>query len=312
MELRGEALPRLLEQRLDGPVLDRLERADLPLALDDEPQRDGLHATRRDALLDRLPEDGAGLVADEPVEHAPRLLRLDLLVVDVARLLDGVLDGVLRDLVEEHATHGHVGRAALRPDLLRHVPRDRLTLAIRIGGDEHFARVLRRALELRDRLLLPRDRHELRLEAVVDVDAGEGKDDRGCRAPAKNSKEVFMATIAAEQIKPKRGTSSRCVACSFTRSRRTPCSTPSRRPVRGPAARRVLDQLGWATRPARAWKTVKKGVSAGRVQTVALRFIVEREREIRAFNPVEYWSVEALLEKAGQRLYREAPPDQQG
>jgi DNA topoisomerase-1 len=50
------------------------------------------------------------------------------------------------------------------------------------------------------------------------------------------------------------------------------------------------------------WKTVKKGISAGRVQTVALRLIVEREREIRAFKPVEYWTVEALLEKAGQQF----------
>ena len=44
MQLGRELLPVLLEQRFDGPVLDRLERADLALALDDEPQRDGLHA----------------------------------------------------------------------------------------------------------------------------------------------------------------------------------------------------------------------------------------------------------------------------
>src|SRR4051812_38485744 len=50
------------------------------------------------------------------------------------------------------------------------------------------------------------------------------------------------------------------------------------------------------------WKTVKKGVSAGRVQTVALRLLVEREREIRAFTPVEYWTIEALLEKRGQEF----------
>ncbi|HEX3866799.1 MAG TPA: type I DNA topoisomerase, partial [Gemmatimonadaceae bacterium] len=43
-------------------------------------------------------------------------------------------------------------------------------------------------------------------------------------------------------------------------------------------------------------------MSAGRVQTVALRLIVEREREIRAFTPVEYWTIEALLEKDGQRF----------
>ncbi|HEY9515976.1 MAG TPA: type I DNA topoisomerase [Gemmatimonadaceae bacterium] len=74
------------------------------------------------------------------------------------------------------------------------------------------------------------------------------------------------------------------------------------RKVEAQQARRVLDRLvGYKASPL-LWKTVKKGLSAGRVQTVALRLIVEREREIRAFNPVEYWTVEALLEKEGQRF----------
>ena len=48
------------------------------------------------------------------------------------------------------------------------------------------------------------------------------------------------------------------------------------------------------------WKSIKTGLSAGRVQTVALRLIVEREREIRAFKPQEYWTIEALCAKDGQ------------
>jgi DNA topoisomerase-1 len=75
-----------------------------------------------------------------------------------------------------------------------------------------------------------------------------------------------------------------------------------RQESRSPAgAARARSLVGYKASPV-LWKTVKKGISAGRVQTVALRLIVEREREIRAFNPVEYWSVEALLEKAGQRF----------
>ena len=67
-------------------------------------------------------------------------------------------------------------------------------------------------------------------------------------------------------------------------------------------ARRVLDRLvGYKASPV-LWKTVKKGLSAGRVQTVALRIIVEREREIRAFRPVEYWTIDALLEKDAQKF----------
>ncbi len=61
-------------------------------------------------------------------------------------------------------------------------------------------------------------------------------------------------------------------------------------------ARRVLDRLvGYKISPL-LWDKVRRGLSAGRVQTVALRLIVEREREIRAFVPKEYWTIHALLE----------------
>ncbi len=60
-------------------------------------------------------------------------------------------------------------------------------------------------------------------------------------------------------------------------------------------ARRVLDRIvGYKLSPF-LWKKVKSGLSAGRVQTVALRLIVEREREIEKFNAEEYWSVDAKL-----------------
>ncbi len=59
--------------------------------------------------------------------------------------------------------------------------------------------------------------------------------------------------------------------------------------------RRVLDRLvGYQISPL-LWDKVRRGLSAGRVQTVALRLIVEREREIRGFQPVEYWTLDALL-----------------
>src|SRR5689334_9083876 len=74
------------------------------------------------------------------------------------------------------------------------------------------------------------------------------------------------------------------------------------RKVDAQQARRVLDRLvGYKASPV-LWKTVKKGISAGRVQTVALRLLVEREREIKAFKAVEYWTIEAMLEKDGQEF----------
>ncbi|MGH7515759.1 MAG: type I DNA topoisomerase [Gemmatimonadales bacterium] len=72
------------------------------------------------------------------------------------------------------------------------------------------------------------------------------------------------------------------------------------RKVNAQQARRILDRLvGYKASPI-LWRSIKTGLSAGRVQTVALRLIVERERDIRAFKPQEYWSIDALCAKDGQ------------
>lgn len=64
-------------------------------------------------------------------------------------------------------------------------------------------------------------------------------------------------------------------------------------------ARRILDRLvGYRLSPV-LWGKVRRGLSAGRVQSVALRLVVDREREIGAFQPVEYWTIDANLAKHG-------------
>ena len=64
-------------------------------------------------------------------------------------------------------------------------------------------------------------------------------------------------------------------------------------------ARRVLDRIvGYQLSPL-LWKKIRKGLSAGRVQSVATRLVVDREEEIRAFVPEEYWSLDAFLSKIG-------------
>jgi len=69
-------------------------------------------------------------------------------------------------------------------------------------------------------------------------------------------------------------------------------------------ARRILDRLvGYSLTPI-LWEKVRNRLSAGRVQSVAMRLIVEREREIDDFIPKEYWSVEADFNTASQDLYR--------
>ncbi|MFZ3218065.1 MAG: type I DNA topoisomerase [Candidatus Acidiferrales bacterium] len=68
-------------------------------------------------------------------------------------------------------------------------------------------------------------------------------------------------------------------------------------------ARRVLDRIvGYKVSPL-LWNKVRRGLSAGRVQTVALRLIVEREQEIRAFIPKEYWTIHALLDAGTPPLF---------
>jgi DNA topoisomerase-1 len=138
------------------------------------------------------------------------------------------------------------------------------------------------------------------------------------KSAARDSREIFLATdpdregeaIAwhvAQQIKSSNGAPVRRVLFhEITRDAVqlaiANAGQIDERKVEAQQARRVLDRLvGYKASPV-LWKTVKKGISAGRVQTVALRLLVEREREIRAFKPVEYWTVEALLEKDTQQF----------
>ena len=72
--------------------------------------------------------------------------------------------------------------------------------------------------------------------------------------------------------------------------------------VEAQQARRFLDRVvGFMVSPL-LWEKVGRGLSAGRVQSVAVKMIVEREREIRAFIPEEYWTLEADLDCSNQRM----------
>ena len=133
---------------------------------------------------------------------------------------------------------------------------------------------------------------------------------------AKEAEEIFLATdpdregeaiawhlLEAAQIEPK--LSKRVVFHEITESAINDAFSHPREInmdlVDAQQARRVLDRLvGYSISPV-LWEKVRSRLSAGRVQSVALRLIVEREREIEAFNPVEYWSIEAELHPQGKK-----------
>ena len=100
LQPRLEWLAILFEIGRDRPVLLRDELPNLLFALDDEPQRDGLHPTGRQTGFDALPQHRGRLVADQSIEHPARLLGVDFALIDVHWVRERLSDGVLRDLVE--------------------------------------------------------------------------------------------------------------------------------------------------------------------------------------------------------------------
>jgi len=77
--------------------------------------------------------------------------------------------------------------------------------------------------------------------------------------------------------------------------------------VNAQQARRILDRLVGYNITELLWDRVRNRLSAGRVQSIALRIVVDREREIEAFNPVEYWSIEAELKKQQANGKQQSP-----
>src|SRR5581483_10733880 len=156
-----------LEPRLDRPVLLGDEGPDLALALRDDADGDRLHAARGEPAAHLRPEERRELVADEPVEDAPRLLRLETVPVEPAGVPQGFEHRLLRDLVEQDSVHV----LPLRTELLCDVPGDRLALAVGVGGEVHVLLVLGRLLDLVEDLRLALDHVVLGGEVVLDVDA---------------------------------------------------------------------------------------------------------------------------------------------
>jgi len=124
----------------------------------------------------------------------------------------------------------------------------------------------------------------------VDPKEEEEKKKAAKEIPATDPKKIFRVTF--NEITPK------AIRAAFERPRAVNASL-----VDAQQARRVLDRIvGYKVSPL-LWDKVRRGLSAGRVQTVALRLIVEREQLIRAFVPQEYWTIHAMLDASQPPIF---------
>ena len=147
-------------------------------------------------------------------------------------------------------------------------------------------------------------------KVVAGLEAAAAKADTVYLAPDPDREGEAIAWHVAELIRPKNGNIKRIQFNEITpRAVREAIEHPRELDPHlfdAQQARRVLDRLvGYKISPL-LWKKVKRGISAGRVQSVALRLIVDREQERMAFVPEEYWQFNAWLKKreAGAEAFR--------
>ena len=209
----------LLELHADRPVFLGHERLNLLLAIAYKLDRHRLHAAGGKPLLDLAPEERTELVADDAIEHTPRLLRIHAIDIDRIRLLDRRLYGRLRDLVEDDAA------VLIRVDSqnVREMPSDRLSFTVGIACKIDLGCMLRILLQRLDEVALAADIDVLRRKVVLDVDA-ELALRKIAQMPHGRSHHVFLAEILLDRLRLRRrldndqGLRSFLLRCSLFRS----------------------------------------------------------------------------------------------
>ena len=155
-----------MEHGVQRPILHRLEGADLTLPFDDQAHSDCLHAAGREAAAHLVPQQRRDLVADQAVEDAAGLLRVDQVLIDVAGMVECFLHGLLGDLVEGDAAN-FFSFFGVGAQLQRQMIGNRLTLAVRVGRQVNFVRLGGQLLELIDNFLLAGRHDQLRLKGPI-------------------------------------------------------------------------------------------------------------------------------------------------
>jgi DNA topoisomerase-1 len=143
---------------------------------------------------------------------------------------------------------------------------------------------------------------------IKEIRAASKKADKVLLAPDPDREGEAIAWHIAEEIRPVNENIQRVLFHEITKSAigkalEAPFDLDMDR-FNAQQARRVLDRLvGYLVSPI-LWKKVRRGLSAGRVQSVAVRLIVEREEQVEAFDPVEYWDVAASLQAEGRPVVK--------
>ena len=133
---REAAFAALRKNRGKVPVLFRNERLNLPLSLADKAERHRLHASSADPPFDPRPQQRTDHISDNPIENAPRLLRINQIHVQIPRMLKRLCDGGTRDLMECDPFERGLAVDILQ-DLVQ-MPGDRLSFAVRVGRQIDF------------------------------------------------------------------------------------------------------------------------------------------------------------------------------
>ena len=198
-QLGVEVLRRVGALGGDRPVFAGDERFDLFLALDDHAQRRALHAAGGQAALDLAPQDRRQVETDQVVQRAARLLGIDQVAGDRARLADRFLDRARGDLGEHHALHRLVlDQPAFLQDL-GDMPADRFTLAIRVGRQQDVVGALGGLGNRIDMLFILVDHVVVHGEPVVRVDRAFLRN-QVTHMPIRGQDGVVLAEVFVDRL----------------------------------------------------------------------------------------------------------------
>ena len=185
-----------VQSDVQGPVLLGDEIPDLLLPIHHQTGGDGLDASRAQTPADLFPQQGAELIAHDPVQDAAGLLGVHQVHIDAPGLVDGLGDHAPGDLVEGDAAGLAVGQV----HQLLQVPGDGLPFPVRVGGEIDGVAAVRGVLELVHQGLLALDLDIVGLEIVLDVHA-QGALGQVAQVAHAGLDQIFISEVFADRLR---------------------------------------------------------------------------------------------------------------